>query len=105
MHRDDGCVDHWRGAGQSRSPGGALSVGHAGLRDPGIHGSGADDADRLRRCHTAYVSARNPWSRQRNVCIAWEFGEDCGAAVGGMTLGMQGSSTRCHRRDASGHLP
>ena len=32
-----------------------LPFGHAGLRDAGAHGSGADDADRL---HAAYVSAR-----------------------------------------------
>ena len=35
------------------------------------------NADRFRGCHTAYVSARNPGSRQRNVCVAWEFGGDC----------------------------
>lgn len=27
------------------------------------------------------------------------------AALGAVSLGMQGSSTRRHRRDASGHLP
>ena len=31
--------------------------------------------------------------------------EIASAAVTGVTLGMEGSSARCHRRDASGHLP
>ena len=48
----------------------------------------------MRRCHAAYVSARNPWSRQRNVGVTWEFAEIASAAVTGVTPGMQRPSAR-----------
>ena len=54
----------------------------------------SDDVDRLHGCHAAYVSARNPWSRQRNVCVAWEFGGDCSADQGGVVTGISRPSAR-----------
>ena len=94
------------GAGRPvKSPGGASSGGHAACDDPGIRGSGAMTpivcVDVMRR--TLAPAIRGVVSE--TSALRGNSVEIASAAVTGVTLGMKGSSARCHRRDASGHLP